>query len=180
MRDGQSDEWGRLMAAAQDGDGAAYGRLLRELAPAIRRMVGRRWGWPEGAEDVVQEVLLTLHSVRHTYDPARPFLPWLSAIVQHRLADAARREYRRGAREVSVAEPPETFSPEPANMEVDADALRRAVAALPAGQRRAVELLKLKEMSLAEASAATGMSVGALKVAVHRAIKTLRTMLDKP
>jgi RNA polymerase sigma-70 factor (ECF subfamily) len=57
------------------------------------------------------------------------------------------------------------------------EALHHAIRALPAGQRQAIELLKLQEMSLKEASVATGTSVGALKVATHRAIVSLRRML---
>ena len=59
----------------------------------------------------------------------------------------------------------------------DSDALRKAVHSLPAGQRDAIEMLKLKEMSLKEASQASGMSVGALKVATHRAMNALRKLL---
>ncbi|MEW5727318.1 MAG: sigma-70 family RNA polymerase sigma factor [Pseudomonadota bacterium] len=168
------------MAAAQDGDAAAYGRLLSELLPVVRRMVGRRWPRAEDSEDVVQDVLLTLHSVRHTYDPHRPFLPWLTAIVAHRVADALRRHGRQGGRERALDDVPETFLSVEANTEsADAPALRAAVASLPEGQRRAVELVKLKEMSLAEASAASGMTPGALKVAVHRALKSLKAILAR-
>ena len=59
----------------------------------------------------------------------------------------------------------------------DPDALARAIQALPPGQRQAVELLKLRELSLKEASALTGMSIGALKIATHRAIASLRRTL---
>jgi RNA polymerase sigma-70 factor (ECF subfamily) len=55
--------------------------------------------------------------------------------------------------------------------------LEQALRTLPASQRRAIELLKLQEMSLKEASAATGTSVTALKVATHRAIVSLRRIL---
>jgi RNA polymerase sigma-70 factor (ECF subfamily) len=51
------------------------------------------------------------------------------------------------------------------------------MAGLPAGQRVAIEAVKLREMSLKEAAAATGTSIGALKVSVHRGIKALRTAL---
>jgi DNA-directed RNA polymerase specialized sigma24 family protein len=59
----------------------------------------------------------------------------------------------------------------------DPEALKQALRALPAGQREAIEMLKLREMSLKEASAASGMSIGALKVATHRAISALRKLL---
>ena len=59
----------------------------------------------------------------------------------------------------------------------DPDALAQAIQALPPGQRQAVELLKLRELSLKEASALTGLSIGALKLATHRAVASLRRTL---
>lgn len=168
------------MQAAQDGDGRAYGRLLTEITPIIRRAVSRRWNGPE-TEDIVQEVLLSVHSVRHTFDPTRPFLPWLLAIVQYRVADAARSGARRASRETPECAfehgLPDVAAPVPEEGPGDAGELARAMALLPEGQRRAVQLLKLEERSLKEAAAVTGMSVGSLKVAVHRGIKALRLSL---
>ena len=182
-RERQAIEWANMMRVAQDGDSAAYSRLLREIAPAIRRIVGNRMSSSADAEDVVQDVLLSLHAVRHTYDPGRPFLPWLMAITRHRVMDRLRRIGRRAAHEIVVDELPETFSEDVANTSENAlaadAALEQAIADLPPGQRQAIEMLKLKEMSLKEAAAATGMSIGALKVATHRAIKALRVALQK-
>lgn len=79
--------------------------------------------------------------VRATYDPERPFLPWLFGIAHNRIADAARRYARRNAHELIVDQVPETFSGEPANMENayrDPEALKLAIAALPRGQREAL------------------------------------------
>ncbi|MBS0517436.1 MAG: sigma-70 family RNA polymerase sigma factor [Proteobacteria bacterium] len=172
-----------LMRATQQGDPAAYARLLKAVAPIVRRMAARRWTGSEEADDVVQDVLLSLHQVRHTYDPDRPFIPWLMAIARNRLADVQRRQARRAKGEVAVEILPETFSGQETKDVVDrlaySDALEQAMAELPAGQRRAVELLRFKEMSLKEASAASGMSISALKVSMHRAMKTLRTILTK-
>lgn len=181
--DNEMSEWSRLMTAAQQGDGASYVRLLREITPMLRRAAQRRWPTvgADHVEDVVQETLLTLHMVRHTYTPGRPFEPWLMGILKHRLADSVRRSARRSLREFAVGNLEETFSEMPANTGEewlpDRDALHQAIAGLPPAQRRAVELLKVKEMSLKEAAAETGMSISALKVATHRALKSLRAML---
>lgn len=173
-----SARWGGWLAAAQDGDGQAYARLLAELTPVVRRMAAKSWGGAEDLEDAVQDVLLALHAARHTYDPARPFLPWFAAIVDHRVKDAMRRHGRRRGRETQIETLPETLLSQPANTEVtDRADLRKAVRRLPAGQRQAVEMLKLREMSLAEASATTGQSVSALKVAMHRALRTLKGLM---
>jgi RNA polymerase sigma factor (sigma-70 family) len=175
------DQLGRLMGAAQQGDAAAYRELLRSVTPRIRRLVFRQGAFSaaEDAEDVVQDILLSLHAVRRTYDPRRPFMPWLLAIARNRLADAARRYRRTGAREVLVDNPDVTFADPAANRREDDDleALNQALRSLPAGQRRAIELLKLEGFSLREAAGMTGMSIGALKVATHRAIAALRKAL---
>jgi RNA polymerase sigma factor (sigma-70 family) len=182
-KDTQRDALGQLLAAAQRGDATAYGELLRLITPRIRQIVRRRRGFAGGAEieDLVQDVLLSLHAVRATYDPARPFVPWLLAIVRNRLADGARRHGRTARRETPLDEQDVTFAEPAANLDLDglADAatLREAVRALPDGQRQAIELLKLEELSLKEAAEVTGTSVGALKVATHRALATLRRTL---
>jgi RNA polymerase sigma-70 factor (ECF subfamily) len=168
------------MARAQGGDRDAYRRLLEEIAPYVRALAGQRMQNRGDVEDVVQETLLTVHAVRRTYDPARPFGPWLVAIANRRIADALRRHGRAGAREVPLEPEHETFAGPEANYQEaasEARLLREAVENLPAGQRQAIQLLKLKEMSLKEAAAASGMSVAALKVAAHRALKRLRKML---
>jgi RNA polymerase sigma-70 factor (ECF subfamily) len=173
----------RLMAHAQQGDSDAYVTLLRAITPKIRQLVRarRRFIGDSDVEDIVQEVLLSVHAVRATYDPARPLMPWLSAIVRYRLADAGRRHIRRGAHEIGVDNLDVTFPAPAANTGGetfgDPDALAQAIQALPPGQRQAVELLKLRELSLKEASALTGTSIGALKIATHRAIASLRRAL---
>ena len=60
------------MAAAQAGDRAAYAALLRDCVPVVQAVARRQGVPPSRVDDVVQDVLLTLHRVRHTYDPARP------------------------------------------------------------------------------------------------------------
>ena len=174
-----------LMRAAQTGDTNSYEELLGEIAQLVRRAVRRQRPYfsTEEAEDVVQDVLMSVHAVRVSYDPDRPFLPWLLAITRNRLVDHARRSSRLGAHEIVVDELDVTFSSEEANPSDeeyrDSEELRRAIATLPAGQRRAIELLKLQELSLKEAAAASGTSIGALKVASHRGMVALRRMLNK-
>ena len=172
------------MRAAQAGDSDAYLQLLQHLTPRIRQIVGRRRGFAGRAdvEDLVQDILLSLHAVRATYDPNRPFTPWLLAIIRSRLADGARRYARQTAREVHVDDPV-TFADRPTNTNHESfearEVLEPALRSLPRGQREAIELLKLKELSLKEAAAASGLSIGALKVATHRAMIALRRTLHR-
>jgi RNA polymerase sigma-70 factor (ECF subfamily) len=167
------------MTSAQTGDQEAYRRLLRNITPYLRALAARHIRNADDIEDTVQDVLLTVHSVRHTYDPSRPFGPWLAAIANRRIVDSLRRRGRVGAHETSGEMELETFAADEANLQeeaVNARLVREAVEQLPVRQRDAMRMLKLEEMSLQEAAAVSGMSVAALKVATHRAMKRLREM----
>jgi len=172
-------DWSILMARAQEGDRAAYHRLLQEIAPYLRSLAARRHRDHSDVEDVVQDVLLTVHSIRQTYDPTRPFAPWLVAIANRRFIDRLRRQGRRRDREIPLTAEHETFCEPQANLEESPDRreLEGAINDLPPAQQRAVRLLKLKEMSLKEAATVSGMTIASLKVNVHRALKNLRKML---
>ncbi|HVJ51901.1 MAG TPA: sigma-70 family RNA polymerase sigma factor [Aliidongia sp.] len=176
-------EWSRLMATAQKGDFRAYECLLGQIRPLIRRIVAPRHRNIDRVEDVVQDVLLTVHRVRYTYDPSRPFSHWLAAIAQRRSIDVLRRTGRIERREVSddiaYASYSDALADRTIEMRQKSKELNKAISALPSSQRMALELLKLREMSLAEASAETGRSVNSLKIAAHRAVKTLRLYMAR-
>lgn len=180
--DGSDKRWSDLLAAAQAGDAGAYRAFLRAAAPFVRALARRRVAGGDAVENVVQDVLLTVHRIRHTYEPGRPVEPWLASITARRAIDALRRRSRLQAREVHHPIAYETFADPAANEEeaaVEADALGRLIETLPPRQKQALKLMKLKQMSLAEASAASGQSVSSLKVNVHRAIKRLRLAITK-
>jgi RNA polymerase sigma factor (sigma-70 family) len=173
------------MAAAQAGDQAAYGSLLRDCVGVIEK-VARRQGIPaDRIDDVVQDTLLTIHRARQTYDPARSFNAWLAVLAQRRAIDLMRKTGRHAVREVHAPLAYERHADEsdasqrPAYGGEAAHRLGEAVADLPLRQREAVQLLVLQERSLAETAAATGRSKGSLKVNLHRALKSLRARLGQ-
>jgi RNA polymerase sigma-70 factor (ECF subfamily) len=174
------EEWSSLMARAQSGDRDAYRRLLNQIIPFLRALAAKHHKQKADVEDTMQDILLTVHMVRHTYDPARPFAPWLVAIAARRIVDRLRKQGRSRAREITLGPQHETFAAPAANIEESMwgrRALLQAVESLPVGQRQAITMLKLGEMSLQEASARSGMSRASLKVATHRGIKALRKLL---
>ena len=180
-------DWSALMARAQDGDRHAYRALLENMAPYLRALAARCFKSPGDIEDAVQDVLLTVHAVRQAYDPRRPFGPWLVAIANRRIIDRLRRQMRAKSREIELTAEHETFSAHQTNlrtsfdeMSADEATLHQAIETLPPDQRQAIRLLKLREMSLKEAALASGRSVSALKVATHRAIKSLRKIMRQP
>ena len=174
-----------LMRRAQAGDAEAYRTLLSEVALRMRRIVRHRAPWlsPADVEDLVQDILLSLHQGRATWDPDRPFLPWIVTIARARLADNARRYSRRAALDLAVRDLAETFCDGPTNTNaegvVNLLSVRKAMSGLTPAEKQAVELLRLREMSLAEAAEASGSTVAALKVAMHRAMRKMKATLWK-
>ncbi|HQT75773.1 MAG: hypothetical protein B7Z80_01895 [Rhodospirillales bacterium 20-64-7] len=179
----EDPRWQEWMRAAQQGDRVLYGALLAAVIQPLRRAARARWPQADASalEDVVQETLLGLHTSLHLYDPARPFMPFLYGIMRFRGGDAMRRSRRAGARETPIDDVPETSDALTTQSDqhkgLEAGALLAAIARLPDGQRRAIEMTKMQGLSLEEASTTSGMSVAALKVATHRGIQALRKLL---
>jgi RNA polymerase sigma-70 factor (ECF subfamily) len=163
------------MARVQEGDQEAYRRFLDEVGPILYGFVRRRVFNPEMVPDVYQEVLLTLHKARHTYDPSRPLGPWLFTVARNSVLDALGRNRKFAEREIPTERLPETERlREEEGLD---DQLHLALKALPEGNRRAVELLKIRGLSLEEAAKELGISVAALKVRAHRGYERLRKTL---
>lgn len=173
------------MAAAQAGDRVAYETLLRDCVPFIVSIARRQGVPPDRTDDVVQEVLVTVHRARATYDRARSFEAWLRVIVERRAIDFLRQLRRRGAREVHAPLSYESHADETTDASAGIEHEERvrqiggALAALPRRQREAVHYLMLEERSLDDTAAMTGRSKGSLKVSLHRALNALRARMDR-
>jgi RNA polymerase sigma factor (sigma-70 family) len=167
------EDWDDLMRAANRGDHAAYARVLAQLAPVLRGLVRARGSGlgPEGCEDVVQEVLLAIHLKRHTWDEGQPLRPWLWAVARHKIVDAYR------ARGTRLHLPVEDFADSlPAEAAPDPTAARDTDRLLARIEPRAAEIVRavsLEGLSAAETGARLGMTEGAVRVSLHRALRAL-------
>jgi RNA polymerase sigma-70 factor (ECF subfamily) len=159
------------LASAQSGDAAAYREFLTEAAGLIRAYVSKRGLPPPAAEDLTQEVLVTVHRKKHLYDPSRPFLPWLFTLTRYRLIDSVRADARRPA---GVPWDDAFDPPAPEARLDDVLAVEELLCALPDRARRILKLAKIDGLPLAEVAAVMGLSVAAVKVAIHRAVRRLR------
>ena len=182
----RDQRWSALMIAAQAGDGAAYEKLLRQCVPFVKNVARRRNIAGDRTDDVVQDVLLTIHRARHTYDPSRSFTAWLRVITDRRAIDLIRRTRREQRREVHAPLAFESHVDEKADpargiAHTDETAtVGRVLEALPMRQREAVQYLVLEEHSLADTAVLTGRSKVSLKVNLHRALKALRGRMERP
>jgi RNA polymerase sigma-70 factor (ECF subfamily) len=166
--DASGQGWDRLMAAAQVGDANAYRTLLGELAVWLRRYYARRLP-PAMTDDAVQDVLLAIHEKRHTYDPARPFGPWVAAIARYKWIDRLR------SLKSEASEPlDESIGvPDHADSVIAGSTFQQLLAELKPPQAEAIRLVKLEGYSIEEASQATGQSISLVKVNIHRGLKRL-------
>ncbi|MBU3888628.1 sigma-70 family RNA polymerase sigma factor [Methylosinus sp. KRF6] len=172
------EEWAVLMRAAIAGDAGAYERLLLSLTPALRGIARRncaRLGLDVGeAEDVVQETLLAIHLKRDTWDMARPIGPWIMTIARNKLVDARR---RRGAKTaLPIDDAFDLAAPEAADDGIDRQDIDRMLGELGERPRELVRFLSIEGHSVKEAAERYRMSEGAVRVALHRAIKSLAAL----
>lgn len=165
----------RLMASAQAGDRQAYGVLLAEARRWLQRYLARKVP-PGQIDDLVQEVLASLHAKRASYDTARPFLPWLAAIARYRWVDHLRRAYRR--EEVELGEN-DAMQDGEADAVIARISLDRLFTSLPRAQAEAIELVKIEGHSIAEAAARCNQSEPLVKVNIHRGLKKLAALIEK-
>jgi RNA polymerase sigma-70 factor, ECF subfamily len=169
------DPRSRLMKAASAGDEAAYRRLLEDIGRSVRAMAraafARARMGDADIEDAVQETLLAIHLKRHTWDAQQKLAPWVNAIARHKIVDAMR---RRGARRVEPIEDFEDFlaAPEAEDPHALSDA-RRLLETLAPRQQDIVRSISLEGQSIAATAARLSMSEVAVRVALHRALKSL-------
>jgi RNA polymerase sigma factor (sigma-70 family) len=181
-------DWTAWMRAAMSGDAAAYRRFLVAVTPHLRAMARYRCriaGAVEGdAEDIVQEVLLAIHLKRGTWDPSRPIGPWIAAIVRNKLIDTLRRRGRHvtvplddvvdtlGAEDESGAISGVSLGSGP----VPSSEIDGLLAQLKAQQRDIVKSISIDGSSVRETADRLKMTEGAVRVALHRALKTLAAL----
>jgi RNA polymerase sigma-70 factor (ECF subfamily) len=165
-----------LMLAGLAGDAASYRALLEALQHMLAAYFRRRLGGNEAeTDDLVQEVLIAIHTRRGTFDRTQLFTAWAYAIARYKLVDHFRRRGR--AATVPLEDGIALFVPDESSS-VDARYdIERALERLPPATQSLIRDIKLKEHSNAEAAAARGMSETAVKVAVHRGLKKLSGLL---
>jgi RNA polymerase sigma factor (sigma-70 family) len=167
------------MIAANRGDAAAYRRLLVAITPVLRGLVRARGAalGNEGCEDVVQEVLLAIHLKRQTWREDAPLRPWLYAIARHKVADAFR---ARGQRiDLPIEDFVEVLPAEAGPDPMQARDMDKVLAAL---EPRAAEILRSfgqRGETMGETAGRLGLTEGALRVALHRALKALARVRER-
>jgi RNA polymerase sigma-70 factor (ECF subfamily) len=173
------DEWARLLTAANAGDTRAYTMFLQAVSPVLRGIVrakGHGLG-KAGHEDVLQEVLLAIHLKRHSWDPTAPVGPWLYAITRYKVVDAFR---ARGQKiDVPIEDFAEVLAAQAGPDPTEAADMDKMIGMLDGRSADIVRKIGIEGVSVAETAAALTMSEGAVRVALHRALKTLAVLRER-
>jgi RNA polymerase sigma-70 factor, ECF subfamily len=164
-----------LMAAYQQADPGAVTALVDRISPQLHRFFANHLGSRADADDMLQEVWLRIHRVRHTYRPGAPLLPWVYAIA-HRVRVDNYRKRRRTAREIGVDVLPD--QPDREHAAPNGSQFSDLLAFLPEAQREVVSMLKVEGLSIEEIARATLSTPGAVKQKAHRAYTRIRSILE--
>ena len=171
-----------LMVAGLGGDAAAHRNLLGQLSWRLRgyykirlERIGRS---ATEAEDLVQEALLAIHVRRHTYDPTEPFTPWVYAIARYKLIDHLRTT-RAQVSDVPIEDAEDVLAQDDHAGAESAYDLQRLLNGLPPKMRLAIQFVKIDGLSVAEAAIRGHMSESAVKINVHRGLKSLAAAIAR-
>jgi RNA polymerase sigma-70 factor (ECF subfamily) len=174
--DGRSDDRA-LLERVRRGDTEGAAELFERYAPALLRFTGRLLSDRSHAEEVTQEVFVKVITRAHQYDGRAEVSSWLFAIAANACRDRRRRDRRAPVVPIDAL-------PEPAARDEGVegtlierekrDAVRRALAQLSQEQREALVLARYHGLPYAEIAAILGISVGAVKTRIFRAVETLK------
>lgn len=175
-----NDDLETLMRQSLAGDQRAYAALLRETVRLLRPFLSRRIYASTEVDDVLQEILISIHKARHTYDGLRPYKPWMYAIAKFRLQDHLRTHYANqlyGAEDLSAWE--DILSDDVTETGFSYESISGEVEKLPEKQAMILRLIHQEGYTSKEVAEKMGMNESAVKVAAHRAYKILRERLER-
>ncbi len=176
---GEMKNWEQMMVEAQNGNSMAYETLLKEVSHYLTSYLRYKLGPQTDPQDILQDVLMTLHRSRHTYNSDYPFKPWLYKIVQSRLIDFFRKERRSiDYRLTYEDESCEVIRAEAEISQIEITDFKKAVEKLSADQQKVLLALKLSGKSIKEVAQDLSISESLVKVTAHRAYQSLYRYLE--
>lgn len=171
--------WDDLMCRANKGDGAAFLRFLTEVTPPLRGLIRARGRGlpPDQHEDVLQEVLLAIHLKRGSWDETAPVRPWLYAVARHKIVDAFRK--RGQSLHLPLEDVAGMLAAEPGPAPLAARDADRMLGRIDARSAALVRAVRLEGKSTEDAAAHLGVTPGAARVALHRAMRRLADLAER-
>ncbi len=167
-----------LIKLALAGDQNSYHQFLTQISVVIRVIVAKKIPVAD-IEDVVQEVLISVHKARHTYDGNRPIMPWLVAITRFRINDYLRKHYAEMHHKTSDIEEFFDILIDVINEPVNYELVDEMLAIIDVRQKKILTMMHIEGHTAKEVGLALGMNESAVKVAAHRAVKKIKQQFVK-
>ncbi|MFZ5524299.1 MAG: sigma-70 family RNA polymerase sigma factor [Pseudomonadota bacterium] len=175
-----TDNFAALMKQAQAGDQRAYAALLQETTHLLRPFLAKRLHSTNEVDDLLQEILISIHKARHTYDGNRPYKPWVYAIARFRLQDHLRTHYADQLHHADdLSEIEEILHQDVTESAFSYESISAEVEKLPGKQATILRMMHQEGYTAREVAEKIGMNESAVKVAAHRAYKVLRRKLER-
>jgi RNA polymerase sigma-70 factor (ECF subfamily) len=178
--------WRVCLQEIGSGDSEALTRLYRDTSSILYGVALRMLGNTADAEEVVLDVYEQVWRTAARYESSRSrVLWWLSMLTRSRALDRLRMNRRRQQVETPVEElpefPTEDWLPGAVFRDDDRNRIRRALAALPAEQRKPLELAFFSDLTHVEIAAKLGTPLGTIKTRIRSAMRTLKeTLAETP
>lgn len=170
-----------IMAMAEHRDREAFAALFQHFAPRVKAYLMRMGAAPPQAEELAQEVLVTVWRKAALFDPARASAAtWIFRIARNLRLDGLRRDRHAAAYEPDPADAPEPqATPEGLSAARQRDErVRAAVASLSPDQLRVVQLSFFQDCPHAEIAETLGLPLGTVKSRIRIALQRLRAVLE--
>lgn len=168
------------MRQSLNGDKSAYAEILQETSRFLRPFLAKRLSFTNEVDDLLQEILLSIHKARHTYDGNRPYKPWAYAIAKFRLQDYLRVHYSDQLRHaIELSEVENNLPEDVTESAITYESISGEIQKLPEKQATILQLMHQEGYTAKEVAEKMGMNESAVKVAAHRAYKILRSKLER-
>jgi RNA polymerase sigma-70 factor (ECF subfamily) len=176
----KTDNLAALMRQSLNGDKHAYAEILQETSRFLRPFLAKRLSFTNEVDDLLQEILISIHKARHTYDGKRPYKPWVYAIAKFRLQDHLRTHYADQLHHADdISELEDYLHENVTESAITYESISGEVEKLPQKQATILQLMHQEGYTAKEVAKKLGMNESAVKVAAHRAYRVLRQKLEK-
>lgn len=167
-----------LFISGINGNVKAYNQFLHQVKPLLRAVINKRIS-SNDSEDTLQEILISIHKARHTYDGKRPLIPWLYAIAQFRIIDSLRKIYSPlHSQTVHIDNFEEILACDVTKTAYQTELLDETLSQIPVREQNILTMMHIEGYTVKEISQKLLLNESTIKVSVHRTIKKLREKIS--
>lgn len=174
-KDTEVDWVAAMVRIRQSQDKAAFAMIYRHFAPRVKAFLMRSGADAGMAEECMQDVMATVWTKSHMFDPSRASLAtWVFTIARNRKIDALRKQRRPEPEDLAWGPDHEPDQEDVMALQQESVQLSKAIAGLPEKQRLLIERAFYGDLSHSEIAAETGLPLGTIKSRIRLALERLR------